>query len=313
MPKKQIGSVTFFVDEEEEINPTGLSNAVILKSLLIIMLPMLIPAFMLNILYYSFRTSIEMSVALTAVIGSVCIMGAYSYYNKVASELHGRKNLIVTFREKGAETWQDWGSIVSQKPFSEYVSPGNPAPRTVIPYEIVLEDFPYKKMIVLSPCPFDKLVEFTPQPIVYKGLILNASAGFLDVTKVRTITKEGEIIPIVVPTGADYITENIQKSAKSFDVSKEELDNVVAKYDTFKSIELKQMLVSKEAELASALEALKDFDRAVEERANAKVRAYLKTRKTKRFVVPSILHRISTWIVLGLLVFLGIIVYLVVT
>jgi len=121
---------------------------------------------------------------------------------------------------------------------------------------------------------------------------------------------EGERIPIAIPTGCDYFTENIQAYSKAFSIGKDEIDDIVAKYDGFRCIELKQHLVTKEAELASALDSLKDFDKAVDDRATAKVKAYLKTRKTQRRM-PSVFKLKKTWLFFGLLLALATVFFLI--
>jgi hypothetical protein len=311
-------------EEYEKRSQSGLSNILLLKTMLLIMAPILVPTLLLDILFYTFRLSVEATLSGAVVSGALCFVAAYGYYNKTANELHGKKGFILTFREKGAITWQDWLVIKSQEPITQpklqqllieelnVPIKSNPEEYPKLPYKIEFEDNAsgLTQMILISPCPIDQLGEFTPQPILYKGLILNASACLLDVTKVRELSLEGLSIPIVIPTGSDFIAEHIQHAAKFFDVKKEELDDVMAKFDAYESVKLKQELVTKTAEIGSLLEALKDFDKAVDERANAKVRAYLKTRKTAH-VIPSFLKVKKFWIILGLAVILMLILILI--
>jgi len=336
-----------------EGSPLGYQS--MLKGILLILMPLFVPALMLNILFFSFKLSIESTLAGTLAIGAICFVMAYGYYNKVANELQGKEVLILTFRDKRGSVWTDFAVIEEKHPISEAKKRTAPIPslqeylgaeiqkaskegktvnsalleqltkqhkeiseETVInaenvlkglssnptpllPYEYIMPTFaPFQRLILAQPCAEKDLLEFSLQPILYKGFFVNASASPIDVTKVREITIENERIPIAVPTGCDFYVEHIQTSARAFNVSKDEVDGIVSSYDGFRCIELKQKLVTRDAELSSALESLKDFDRAVDDRSTAKVKAYLKTRKQQR-QLPRLFRIKKFWLFLGLI------------
>jgi len=313
---------------------------VIGKAFILILVPMFIPALLMNVLYFNFRMDPTQVLMVTVMVGCMGAMLSYSYHHKVADELHGKEMLILTFREGRGSVWPAFALIEHKHPITtpitrklveeigfeeagklkkiqkelekkETNNPGTPDPR-LVPYEYIFKDFPpFERLILLQPCREGELLEFTPQTVVYKGLFVTASASPVDMTKVRELIIEDERIPIAIPMGCDYFTEHVQAYSKAFSISKDEIDTVVGDYDGFRCIELKQQLVTKDSELSSALKSLKDFDRAVDERATAKFKAYMKTRKHAR-TMPGVLTLKKTWLFFGLLVALAVVLFLVV-
>jgi len=286
--------------------------------IILIIFPLVFLGLLFNVLYYSLKVDPVIDLAIVSVGGSLTIISIYTYYLKIASELHGRKILVLTFRESRSKVWSDFVMVKEINKVSEEVERNvkrdtisNPPP--IIPLEFVVENAPFNRMIVLSPCESEDLLDFNADTVLWKGFLPKASMGYLDVTVVKKIHAE-EYIPVVVPTGCSHITENIQKCAGHFTVSKEEIDEIVKPgglYDRWRSVELKELLYTREAELNSALKVIEDFDKAVDERAAAKVRAYLKTRKKARTIsVPSLFKVKRFWLVLGLLFALGFLLWL---
>lgn len=347
------------MSETREVG-SALTYTSVFKGVLLFLLPLFIPALLLNVLYYSFQLSVELTLMFTIMVGSIGMAGAYGYYHKVGDELHGREVLVLTYREARGKAWTDFGVIWQKRPITlkkvrkklmafkdfliqrsqqdkgeltkekiekyheEYVNEkiedtlssldlteNAPNPPPLQPYEYIFDGFgPFDRMILLQPCTEDELVEFTPQPIIYKGLFVNASAAPIDVTQVRDLGYiEGERIVVAIPTGADYYVEHIQANAKAFSVSKDEIDTMVGYYDAFRCIELKQQLVTKEAELRSALKALKEFDKAVERRKEAEQELWLEQFEHERRV-PGFLKVKKLWLFLGLLGMLALLIYL---
>jgi len=315
---------------EQRMEEAGqaLSYTTLVKGLLLFLVPLFVPALLMNVLYYTFQMSIEIVLMVTVMAGSMGMSIAYMYYHKIGDELHGKKALVLTFREGRGKVWADFPVIKSMLPISKKMArlvtkalteskntkklskPKNPG--VLVPYEYTFDNFaPFERLILIQPCKGEDLLEFTPQPIIYKGLFVNASVASIDVTKVGELNIEGERIPIAIPTGCDYITEHVQADAKAFSVTKGEIDNIIGAYDGFRCIELKQLLVSKEAELKSALKALDDFDSAVERRAAAKIRHFKATDEEERRV-PRFLKIKRTWVVFGLFIGLAVLLWLMV-
>lgn len=306
---------------QERMEEAGqvLSYTTLFRGLLLFLVPLFIPALLMNLMYYTLRMSIEVVLMVTVMSGCLGMSGAYMYYHKVGDELHGKEVLILTFREGRGRVWTDFAVVKEKRPITKKTArqitkdlPKSKNPGVLVPYEYKFDDFaPFERLILVQPCKEMELMEFTPQPVIYKGLFVNASASPIDVTKVRELKIEGERIPIAIPTGCDYVTENIQADAKAFSITKDEIDNIVGAYDGFRCIELKQLLVTKEAELTSALAALGDFDNAVEKRAAAKIKHFKATDEEERRV-PRFLKIKKTWIVVGLFLVLCFIVWLMV-
>jgi len=272
---------------------------------LLILVPFLFLGILFNVLYYTLRVDPIVNLAVVSIGGAMMVVMIYTYYMKIAGELHGKKVLALTFRESRERVWCDFALIKEMRKVGD-INRGNPEDSPIVPIEFSFEQFPaFEKMIALSPCSPDNLLDFIPDTMFWKGFLPRASVASLDVTRVKLIKIEDELIPVVVPTGCSFITENIQKRTRCFDVTKEDLDKIVlpgGAYDAWKSVETKELLLTREAELAAANASLEDFDKAVDERASAKVRAYLKTRKVAR--LPSLPRWIKIkklWMVLGLI------------
>lgn len=303
------------IETRREEAGQSLSYGVMFKGIMIILLPLFLPALFMNIAYYTLRWSIELTLASTVMLGSIGSMVAYMYYHKTGDELHGKQVLILTYREGRGRVWSDFAVIQHAHPITKpstkaMLTRGIQNPPEIFPYEYVFDNFmPFDRLILLQPCPKEDLLEFTPQPVIYKGLFVNGSAAPLDVTRVKQFKwYNDELVVVAVPTGCDYYAEHIQRDAKAFAVSKEDIDKVVKDFDSFKSIEYRELLISREQDLAATKEVVKDFDKAVDERANAKVKAYLKTRKVERRL-PGFLKWKKTWLLIGALVLLTIFVW----
>jgi len=301
------------VEKQREEIGYRLSYKQLYMPIILIIGPLLALGMLFNILYYNFKINPILNLAIITMGGALTVITIYSYYLKIASELHGRKTLCLTFRESRDRVWYDFALIKEIRKIAgeqsrnlvKGIGLSNPPP--IIPLEITFDQFMFEKMIVLSPCEEEHLMDFTPDTILWKGFLPLASVASFDVTRVAEIKKEDKYIPIVVPTGCSFITENIQKAASYFDVSKEDINNIAlpgGEYDRWQSVELKELLITREAELASALAALKDFNKAVEEVANAKVKSYLKTRKFQRLPLPGWLKLKKFWLFLGLVALL---------
>jgi len=311
-------------DVEEKKAEIGyrLSYKQLYMPLILIVVPMLGLGLLFNVLYYTFRVNPIINLAIVAIGAALTVVMIYSYYLKIASELHGKKTLCLTFRESRDRVWSDFALLKEIRkisaPLTKNATEGlnMQNPPQITPLEFSFTDFPqFNKMIVLSPCENEEdLMDFIPDTILWKGFLPLASMASLDVTLVRAIKIEDEYIPIVVPTGCSFISEHIQKASSHFNVTKEDIDKIALPrglYDSWKSVELKELLLTRESELASALTAMKDFNKAVDEVANAKVKSYLKTRKIARMPLPGWMKLKKFWLMLGLIALLVFIMWLI--
>lgn len=184
---------------------------------------------------------------------------------KIIYEIQGKDFLILTFREKPGESWTEYPLIESVKPItSEKDKSGN-----LIPYEFTFKDFPrMDKMILWSPCPIERLYITNPQPVFYKGFVITGSAAALDVVRLRKSDIGKDRVAVVIPKACDYFCEQSQKMAGVFDVTREDINELLEAYDSFLSVELAEKSVTKDAQIASLTKSLSDFDKRVWEIAD---------------------------------------------
>lgn len=190
-----------------------------------------------------------------------------------------------------------------------------PEEQLIYPLEVTFQDFvAFEKMIILSPCPKEDLSDFIPDKILWKGFIPMASTACLDVTRVAAIELEGKYIPVVVPTGCSFITEHIQNYTDYFNITRKQIDQIIQPeglYDKWKCVELKELLHTREAQLASAYASIKDFDGAVEKKVEAERKLFLETFESERNL-PKWLKMKKIWLLFGLIAVLGFLIWVMV-
>jgi hypothetical protein len=253
----------------------------LIKMMILFMAPVLIPTILVQYMFFIARFDVWVSISVCMIVACATVMTVYMIIQRTGSYLHGRKMLILTFRDAPGDYWSDFALIKTVKPVAIVGKTlSNPVSSSIYEYEITFEDFPMmERMILLSPCPWERLLIFTPQQVFFKGLIVGGQAAILAVTKVREFEMEGERIPVVIAKDSDWEAETSQKMSKIFEVDKEIVDQAISKYDAFRAIFYKQVLATREAELESALESLKDAESKAGELAAKMVEEYIELEK----------------------------------
>jgi len=286
----------------------------ILKPLAVFVLPMFIIAILTNLTALLFPKN-PWIILLILVAGiPVAVVIPLIQLNKLGQELHGKVVHALTCRLKPGDVWADYGIVESVKPIHEENE--NTALKCLkdnlnltsinkyIPYEITYERFEFgermKRMILLSPCPYERLVIPQKADIIYKGLPIGASVAPLDVVIVAIADMGQENIKVAVPIGSDWHAEATQKLAGIFAVSKQDIEVAVQEYDAWKAVELQQKLITREKDLEALLEALADADEKASKKAAAAIKDYLLTEEISK-ELPSWLKMKKFWLIIGIL------------
>lgn len=288
--------------ELKEKPATSIQYAII-KMMLMMTLPFIAPALVLQILYYYAKLDVWMCLMITVMTACGAIMLVYTIINRTGAYLHGREMLILTFREAPGDRWSDFVLIDKVKPVGIVANPaGNPG--QLYEYEVSFEDFPLMdRMLLLAPCPWNRLLIPTAEQVFFRGLVVGGTASYLGVTKVREFELEGERIPVVISKDSDFDAEVGQKLSRSFDVTPEIIESAVMKYDAFLSIPLKHMLMTRDAQISGLLESTKDFEGKVQDSAAKIVQHYIEFEKEPSKIkggAKKVLKNKIFWIGLGI-------------
>jgi len=313
------------MSEEEVTRTAGYGWKEFLLPLILLIAPLGLLSLFIN--YGMFiKLPMELLIVVLFSSGPLYIAFITSYYNSIKGQLVGEDVIELIYRKAPGDVYSDCiltESILQiTEPDASHVKEGiktNPA--SLIPYEMKIKytffgGLPQMdRMILLSPATWEKLLNFTPtEGLFYKGFPVKAASAVLDVTRVKELTIEDEVIPVVIPTGSDDACRQVLVNAGllTTKITPAYLNTLIKKYDAFRCIQYKQELITKEAELASVLKSLGDFDGAVDRRASAKFKSYMKTRKVQRRL-PGFLRIKKFWLFLGALALITLFVWLMVT
>jgi len=245
-------------------------------------------------------------------LGSMSIMAGlvYAEYNRIGSKLHGKGTLLLTMRNGPGDRWYDFITVTSAMPISDEtffqkIMPKNitlaseaeikkeagdlKIVRGLLKKFVVIEyKFEGSKelqgMLLLSPCPPKEVLDFQPEQVLYNGMPVYAQGAPLDVVKLFEFSYEGndgkkQRMPVCYPLGCDYTAKAIQTGAGIYGVTPADIRATILQYDSFKSVELKQRLITQEGVLNARNDTIEDVEDSADDRGNAIVDAYLKTRK----------------------------------
>jgi len=213
------------------------------------------------------------------VFSSIIVCGitiAYTYdklKNYYTDSLRGKKVLEMVFRLRRGCSFPEWFVIENVIPIPHTLAkqilktddePKSPTVQEHY-YIIEFEDCPYfDKMFLISPCPFEDLLEFNPRTIMYKNFIVNAEVAMLTVVRLKEFRLGPEgIIPVVYPIDSDWEAEHLQSFAGTWSVRKEAVEQADKIVDSYKYLETLDLFKSSEKELASKTKSMK----AMEEKA----------------------------------------------
>jgi hypothetical protein len=233
------------------------------KALLFLLIPILVPFLMIQV-FISAGVSPTTAIPIL-IVSLIALLYISDKIQKRAEDyLRGKKVLVLTFRYGRGKCFTDWAviksvSLIGTKHAAEIfpVEMENPD-KEIREYEIEFEEFPYfQKVILRSPCPFEDLLEFTPQLVLWKSYICKASASVVTFTRIghMLMGKHG-YIPIVYPTDSDYEAEKLQALTGAYKVTEKGTVTVPIRYDHWKYLEilgekesLERELIAKEMEL----------------------------------------------------------------
>jgi len=210
------------------------------------------------------------AVAIIVSAGIPTIYGLREWQIRQTEYLKGREMLILRFRLRRGKWFEDFALVKGWKllnPKTESISTlipemkANPHDLPVYLYEVEFVDFPYfDKMVIYSPCPKDKLVQYTPQMVLWKQFICGASASALSVVRLKEVLLGPDgIVPHVYPIDSDYEAESLQSLAGLIPIAPGIIEKGPQIYEAVKYAELYKLYEGAQRDLATLNEVINDM------------------------------------------------------
>lgn len=216
-----------------------------------------------------------LSICITVMLGFGGLWAGDRYKSSKVDYLRGRHVLDMVFRLRRGKAFHDYALIAHGYPRKIVITQENRDRYPNIPesavgknpklhyYEYVFEDFPYfDKLTCWAPCTEDKLIQYGPGWIIYKGFFVQANVGMVTFGRLRESYYGPEgFVPVVYPIDSDFEIERLQTATGLFSpvkVDKEAAEKGIEIYDTFRYFEAQGRVEALEKAVATKDKQLTD-------------------------------------------------------